>query len=134
MKRQAYPSDLNDAEWGIIEPMIPTYPGLGRPLKWDRREIVNAILYVLRTGCQWHSLPHDFPAYGTVFYHFRHWRRDGLWEAIHKALREQLRVQMGREAQPSAAIIDSQSVKTTEKGGQAALMLASKSRVASGIS
>jgi putative transposase len=109
MKRQAYPSDLSDAEWAIIEPMIPVYPRLGRPLKWARREIVNAILYVLRTGCQWSSLPHDFPPSGTVFYHFRHWRRDGLWEAIHTALREALRLQMGREAQPSAAIIDSQS-------------------------
>jgi putative transposase len=78
---------------------------------------VNAILYVLKTGCQWAKLPHDFPPYSTVFWYFRQWRQEGTWERLNTALREQTRRAVGRDAQPSAAIIDSQSVKTTEKGG-----------------
>jgi len=120
MSRQAYSSDLSDTEWTILAPLIPApLPG-GRPAKWSRREIVNAILYVLRSGCAWSLLPHDFPPYQTVFYYFRQWQRAGIWAKVNTALREQLRVQLGREAQPSAAIIDSQSTKTTEKGGLAA--------------
>ena len=120
MSRQAYSSDLSDTEWTILAPLIPApLPG-GRPAKWSRREIVNAILYVLRSGCAWSPLPHDFPPYQTVFYYFRQWQRAGIWAKVNTALREQLRVQLGREAQPSAAIIDSQSTKTTEKGGLAA--------------
>jgi putative transposase len=82
-------------------------------------------LYILRTGCQWRLLPHAFPAYQAVFYYFRQWRISGLWEKVNTALREEARTEIGREAQPSAAIIDSQSVKTTDKGGLAALMQAS---------
>ena len=121
MKRRAYATDLSDKEWVLIAELIPApLPG-GRPVKWERREIVNAILYVLRSGCAWYLLPHDFPPYQTVFYYFRQWRRAGIWEKVNTVLREQLRVQMGREAQPSAAIIDSQSAKTSEKGGVAAM-------------
>ena len=113
MPRRAYGSDLSDAEWKILEPLVPSpLPG-GRPAKWERREIVNAILYILQAGCSWSLLPHDFPPAQMVFWYFRQWRRSGLWEQIDQVLREQL----GRNPQPSAAIIDSQSVKTAEKRG-----------------
>jgi putative transposase len=96
------------------------------------REVVNAILYFVRTGCQWRNLPHDFPPWGTVHYYYRRWRLDGTWQKVHDALREQVRSEKeGREATPSAAIIDSQSAKTTEKGGLAVTTRVSRSRVAS---
>ena len=126
MKRRAYPSDLSEREWECVKDLIPEPMPGGRPAKWARHEIVNAILYILRTGCQWRLLPHDFPPYQTVFYYFRQWRISGLWEKVNTALRETVRTELEREASPSAAIIDSQSVKTTEKGGFVALMRASK--------
>lgn len=116
MKRPAYATDLRDAEWAILEPLIPAPLPNGRPAKWARREIVNAILYVLKTGCAWHLLPHDFPAKGTVYHYYNTWRKDGTWQRIMGHVREQLRQALGREASPSAAIVDSQSVKTTENG------------------
>ena len=99
-----------------------------------RREIVNAILYVLRTGCQWRAVPHDLPPWGTVWWYFRQWREAGLWEQINTTLREQDRMRVGREPTPSAAILDSQSVKTTEKGGLAAMTGARRSRAANATS
>jgi putative transposase len=130
---QGYPSDLTDQEWAILEPLIPPGKEGGRPRTTDMREVLNAILYVDRTGCQWRALPHDFPPWSTVWTYFRTWRNDGTWKRMHTALREQVRVKQGREPTPSAAIIDSQSVKTSQKGGFAATMAAKKSKVASGI-
>lgn len=125
MARQPYASDLSDAERAILRAYIPAALPGGRPARHERREIVNAILYVLRSGCAWEMLPHDFPPYKTVYDYFRQWRKKGIWERANAALREQLRLTEGRSATPSAAIIDSQSVKTTEKGGHAATMLTS---------
>jgi putative transposase len=117
MERRPYATDLTDEQCTVVEPLIPAPLPNGRPPIWPRREILNAILYVLKTGCAWHLLPHDFPPYSTVFWYFRGWRKAGVWEALNSVLREKVREELGRDAQPSAVIIDSQSVKTTEKGG-----------------
>lgn len=134
MPRKAYPTDLSDQEWDIIEPYVPQPKAGGRPAEHSRREIINAIAYVLRSGCAWRLLPHDLPPWSTVYDYFRQWRLDGTWERINAALREKLRTTLRREAQPSAAIIDSQTVKTTEKGGRVAMTQARKSRGANGMS
>jgi transposase len=106
-----------DSEWAILEPMIPrTLPG-GRPEEWSRRELVNAMFYVLKNGCTWRSLPHDFPPWSTVYSYFRKWRISGLWQQINDALRPRVRKKVGKSATPSAGIMDSQSARTTEKGG-----------------
>jgi putative transposase len=118
-KRKPYPTDLSDKEWALLEPLVPAVKSGGRPARWERREIANAIFYVVRSGCTWRQLPHDFPPWQTVFYSFRTWRRDGTLEALHARLRERLRRTLGRATTPSAAIIDSQSVKTTERGAAA---------------
>jgi transposase len=125
-KRPSYPTDLNDDEWAVLELLVPAVKTGGRPADHTRREIVNAILYVLRTGCQWRNLPHDLPRWGTVYTYYRNWRLDGTWPLIHDTLRQQVRQAEGRHPQASAAILDSQSVKTTEKGGRAATTLARK--------
>ena len=124
MARRHYSSDLTNQEWVILEPLIPPPKPGGRPVAHERREIVDAILYVLRSGGNWRLLPHDFPPWQTAYHYFRLWRLDGTWERIHTRLREQARRRAGREASPSAAILDSQSVKTTEKGGPRVTMAA----------
>lgn len=116
--RKAYPSDLSNAEWEILEPYVPPPCRRGRPRKYDLREILNAIFYVLRSGCAWRMLPHDLPPWESVYYYFRKWRKDGTLERMNTALRIQLRQAEDREPEPSAAIIDSQSVKTTETPGE----------------
>ena len=133
MARDAYPSDLTDAQWKLIERRIPAARPGGRHRSVVMREVMNGIQYLVRTGCSWRQLPHDFPPWGTVHYYCRRFRLDGSWKKIHDALREQVRKEDGRKATPSAAILDSQSVKTTEKGGRAATTRARKSTVASGI-
>ena len=122
MTRARYPTDLTDRQWARLEPLLPPPKPGGRPRRTDLREVVDAILSVLRNGIVRRALPHDFPPRETVYYYFNTWRRAGVWEQAHDLLREQVRQAAGRQATPSAAIIDSQSVKTTGKGGRAASM------------
>lgn len=133
-ERKSYPSDLTDTQWLLLEPLVPKAKSGGRPATYERREIVNAILYVLRTGASWRQLPHDLPPWLLVYLYFRAWRHDGIWDRIHNKLRDDLRVAEGRHRQPSAAILDSQSVKTTEKGGSTDTTQPRKSMGASDIS
>lgn len=114
---KVYPSDLTDAQWKVIEPLLPPAKTGGRPRSVNMRKICDGILYVVRSGCAWRMLPHDLPVWSTVYDYFRKFRRDGVWQRLHDALRIQVRLSDGRAASPSAAVIDSQSVKTTEKGG-----------------
>lgn len=116
--RKPYPSDLSDLEWSLVEPLLPPPIPAGAPRKVDFREVLNAVFYVLSTGCAWSALPHDFPAEGTVRDYFHQWRRSGRWQQIHDALRAQVRQTTGKEAQPSAGSIDSQTVKATRTSGQ----------------
>ena len=135
MERNRYPTDLTDAQWAQLAPLLIKGSGrTGRPRKYQLRSIVDALLYVLRGGISWRALPHDFPPWESVYDHFRRWKRDGTLERIHDALREQVRTRAGRDASPSAAVLDSQSVRTTEKGDPAATMRARRSRGASATS
>ncbi len=129
MERRLYPSDLTDAQWAMVEPMVvrpARADGRGRPREVDLREVVNAILYVLHEGCRWRALPHDFPAWETVYWYFARWTDDGTLVRVHDALRRRVRAQIGRDPDPSAVVIDSQSVKATEKGGTWATTPASR--------
>jgi putative transposase len=117
MTRAGYLTDLTDPEWQAVEPHLPSSKTGGRPRLHTWREIINAMFYITRSGCAWRPLPRDLPPWKTVCHYFRLWRLDGTWERIHTAVREALRVKLGRQAQPGAGVIDSQSVKTTGVGG-----------------
>lgn len=117
--RKSYPSDLTDEQWLLLEPLLPVeVEGLGRPREVDFREVINAIVYLNRSGCQWDMLPHDLPPKSTVYGYFAQWRDDGTWQRILDTLRSEVRTAAGREATPSATSVDSQSVKTTSVGGE----------------
>jgi putative transposase len=118
MERSPSPTDLTDDEWQLLEPLLPGSGKPGRPRKHSRHDILHAVFDVLRTGCQWRCLPYNMPTWKTVYHDFRRWRKAQVGARIHTRLREQLRVPLGREAQPSAAILDSQRVKTTGVGGE----------------
>lgn len=127
--RTAYPSDLSDAQWAVLEPLIVRprrADGRGRPPAVNLREVVNAVLYVLHEGCRWRALPHDFPAWQTVYWYFARWSDEGTLVRINDVLRRHVRESAGRDPEPSAVIIDSQSVKATEKGGMSATTPASR--------
>ena len=133
MEKVLYPSDLTEAEWTFLEPLVPPPKPGGRPPSWSRRSLLNAIFYLVRGGCAWRMLPREYPPWQTVYRYFRAWKEGGVWDSINAALREQVRVVAGRHSTPSAAIMDSQSAKTTEKGGLAAMMVARELVVANVI-
>jgi transposase len=112
-----YPCDLTDAEWALLAPLVPAPARRGRPRSWPLRLLINALFYVLRTGCAWRYLPREYPPWHTAYTTFRQWRLQGVWQRVHEALRRTVRLRAGRHAHPSAALLDSQSVKTTEESG-----------------
>ena len=142
-RRKPYPTDLKDKEWAKVEHLVPqprsggkSTQG-GRPTKYDRREILNALFYMTKSGCTWRMLPHDLPPWEVVYMYFAQWRDQGVFERINDVLRRQVRIEAGKDEEPSVAILDSQSVKTAEKGGlvaRLATMLGSRSRDESGTS
>jgi putative transposase len=124
-KRISYETDLTGKEWKIIEPLLPQSKE-GKPRTVNIREIINAINYLLKSGCSWRLLPHDFPKWQLVYYYFRFWQKKGYWQEIHDQLRGKVRLAAGKKMEPTAGIIDSQSVKTVKKGDFVAMMLAKR--------
>ncbi len=133
-RRLTYTTDLTDDEWQLLEPLLPPEKAGGRPRKYPMREVLNGIQYVLRAGCAWRLMPHDLPHWQTAYQTFRAWRQDGTWMRLHDQLRDQVRTRMGRHPQPSAAIIDAQTVNTTETGGSTAMTARRSSMAANAIS
>jgi transposase len=113
----AFPARLTDAQWAVLEPLVPALRGGGRPPKYTRRAILDAIVYAVRQGCTWRALPDDLPHWNTVFWYYRAWQKDGTWDRIEDALRRAVRTAAGREPEPSAGVADSQTVKGTEQPG-----------------
>lgn len=133
MTRKPYPSDLKDAEWAVIKPLLPPNKPIGSPCEVELREVVNALMYVADNGIKWRAMPHDFPAWETVYGYFRRWTHSGVREAVNQALGWQVRVEAGRDEQPSLGLIDSQSVEMAQKGGlNTELMATKRSKGASG--
>lgn len=126
-RRPTYPTDTSDAEWAILGPLIPVPRSGGRPARIARRDVVDAIFYVKRGGVSWRLLPADFPHWKTVYDYFRQWKQSGLWERVNDALRAQVREASGRNAVPTAGVVDSRSVKTSQKGGPEATTAGRKS-------
>lgn len=118
MNRKPYPTDLTDRQWNTIAPLLPSASPTGRPRVLPLREVLNAILYIVRAGCAWRLLPHDFPAWQSIYYYFRKWKKDGTWQHIHDSLFRETRVRAGKEPEPSVGIIDTQSVRITDRGGE----------------
>ena len=134
MPRQPYSTDLSDHEWTLIQHLVPAAKPGGRPETYAKREILNGIFSLLRSGCSWRLLPHDLPPWRMVSYDCRQWRQDGTWQLRHDLLRGDVRVAVGKQRQPSAGIIASQSVKTTDTGGSAALMRTNTCKAANALS
>jgi putative transposase len=132
--RKPYPTDLSTKEWALITHLVPPAKPSGRPEKYPKREILDAIFSILRGGCAWRLLPHDFPPWPLVYHYFWRWRNDGTWQRRPDLLRGDVRVASGKRRQPSAAILESQAGKTTEKGGAGATTRANRSKAASGLS